>query len=1033
MRWVIASSVKFRLLVLAVAAALMVVGVTQLPGAPRDVLPEFAPPYVEVQTEALGLSAAEVESLVSLNLEELLNGTPWLDSITSTSVPGLSSVVLTFEPGTDVTRARQLIAERLALAYALPNVSSPPVILQPLSATSRVMMVSLSSQEVSAIDTSVLTRWTVRPALLAVPGVANVTIWGYRDRQLQVQVDPKRLAEDEVSLDQIVRTAGNAMWVSPLTYLEASTPGTGGWIDTPQQRLEVRHVFPISGPDELAKVRVEDHEQRLGNVATVVEGHPPLIGDAVLKDDPGLLLVVEKFPNADTLEVSRGVEKALDDLGTGLAGINVDTQVFRPATYVEKATDNLTQAFAIGGALVLIVLLALLYHWRAALVSAISIAVSLTAAALVIAATDSTFNALVFAGFLIALVVVVDQAIDGVENVMRRVREHRAAGGDKSTPKVVLDALTESNRHALTATLIVILPLLPVIFMTGVDGDLLGPLALSYVLAAGASLVVAVTVTPALCGLLLSGSRVAIRQSPVTARLQRVYSAALEGFLRRSNLGLAVGALAVVAGAIVAPSLGQTTLPEFKNQNLVVKFDGPPGTSASEMTRITSRITDELQFLPGVGNVAGQVGRAVLGDQISDINSSEVYVTIDGDADYDETLQRVRKVVGGYPGLDSPLETYETRSVRRANTGSDDPITVSVFGPRFEVLEPKADDVAKAIADVEGVSSLNLEPPVMQAHVEITVDLARAQRFGLKPGDVRREAATLVAGLEVGSLFEQQKVFQVAVWSEPDTRHSLTDLEGLLINTPAGGQVPLGRVADVRVTPNPAVIRREAVSRRVNIGVRVDGRSADDVAADIKSRLADIAFPLEYHAQVRTGSSDAKDSKILMIGSGIVAAIGIFLLMQAALGSWGLAAIGFFTLPFALVGGVIAAFLADDVVSLASLIGFLAVLAIAARGSLSLISHYRHLERDEGVPFGIELVVRGARERLLPVVLTAVATILAITPLLVTGAVAGQEIAHPIAVIVLGGVVTSAILTLFLVPAFYLRLGPRVRRLEAAE
>ena len=311
MRWVVESSMKFRLLVIAAAAALLVVGAIQLRDAPVDVLPEFAPTYVEVQTEALGLSAPEVESLVSLNIEELLNGTPWLDSIRSTSVPGLSSVVLTFKAGTDVNRARQLVAERLTLAYALPNVSKPPVILQPLSATSRVMTISLSSQQVSTIQMSVLTRWTIRPAILAVPGVANVAIWGYRDRQLQVRVDPKKLAAEKISLDQIIRTTGNAMWVSPLTYLEASTPGSGGWIETPQQRLEVRHVFPITGPRGLSKVTVEDVAKPLGDAASVVEDHPPLIGDSVLKDGPGLLLVVEKFPGANTLDVTRGVEKEI--------------------------------------------------------------------------------------------------------------------------------------------------------------------------------------------------------------------------------------------------------------------------------------------------------------------------------------------------------------------------------------------------------------------------------------------------------------------------------------------------------------------------------------------------------------------------------------------------------------------------------------------------------------------------------------------------------------------------------------------------
>src|SRR5437667_2932784 len=308
MRWIVEWSLKFRLFVLALAAAMVFVGVSQLRDMPVDALPEFAPPYVEVQTEALGLSAPEVEELVTLNLEELLNGTPWLQTMRSTSVPGLSSITLIFQPGTDIIRARQLVVERLSLAYALPNVAQPPVILPPLSATSRAMIVGLSSKQVSAIEMSVLARWKIRPALLSVPGIANVAIWGMRDRQLQVQIDPGKLRANHVTLDQIVSTTGNALWVSPLSFLNASTPGSGGWIDGPQQRIEVRHVLPITSPKELAQVDVEGTKLTLGDVAAVVEDHQPLIGDDILNDSPGLLLVIEKFPGANPQDVTRGVD-----------------------------------------------------------------------------------------------------------------------------------------------------------------------------------------------------------------------------------------------------------------------------------------------------------------------------------------------------------------------------------------------------------------------------------------------------------------------------------------------------------------------------------------------------------------------------------------------------------------------------------------------------------------------------------------------------------------------------------------------------
>jgi len=1027
MRWIVESVLKFRLLIVVSAVGLLAVGAFQLRNMPVDVLPEFAPPYVEVQTEALGLSASEVESLVTVNLEELLNGTPWLDSIRSTSVPGLSSIVLTFEPGTNVTRARQLVAERLTLAYALPNVSQPPVILQPRSATSRVMMVALSSHTVTPIQMSVLARWTIRPALLSVAGVANVAIWGQRERQLQVQVDPKQLVADKVSLDQIVRTAGNAMWVSPLTYLEASKPGSGGWIDTPQQRLEVRHVFPITGAAGLGKVTVENRQQRLDHVASVVEDHQPLIGDAMLKGGPGLLLVVEKFPGANTRDVTRGIERTLDELRPGMTGIAVDKTVFRPDTFIEMSVHNLAWALLIGALLVVLALGAFLFNARAVLISLVAIPLSLTAALLVLDARGSTLNTMVLAGLVIALGVVVDDAIVDVENVMRRLRRERSEGRSTPTSAVIVEAWLELRRVVVYGTIIIVLPLLPVFFMTGVSGRLFRPLALSYVLAVLASFVVALTVTPALSALLLSKERVGIRESPLVAWLQRGYGSALDRILRRPSPVLVTAAVTVAAALAVVPFLGQTLLPTFKDPNLVVRWDGPPGTSQTEMHRITARASRELRSIPGVRDVAGQIGRAVLGDQVVDINSGELWVSVDRNADYSATLAAVRTAVEGYPGLVRNVQTYERQSVRRALTGSNDPIVVRVFAPQFDVLRRKAREVSRALADIDGVQRVNMERDVEQPHVDIEVNLARAQRYGLKPGDVRRAAATLLASLEVGSLFQEQKIFQVVVWTRPETRRSVTDIRNLLIDTPDGGHVPLGQVADVRIAPTPNLIRREAVSRRVDIGLEIHGRDLGAVNRDVTRRLAAIDFPFESHAEVLGEYTERQANDRRMIGAGIAAAIGILLLLQAVFGSWRLASISFLALPAAAAGGVLAVFASGDAVSLASLVGFLAILGIAARNGILLVNHFQQLEQREGMPFGRELVLRGARERLAPILLTALAAGLALVPLVVTGSRAGQEIVHPIAVIVLGGLVTSTLLNLFVMPALYLRFARGVR------
>lgn len=420
---------KYRRLVVALAAAFVFFGILQLRNVPVDVLPEFSPPTVQIQTEALGLSAIEVEQLITVPMEQnLLNGVAFLDVIRSESVPGLSSIELIFEPGTDIWRARQLVQERLTQAHDLPQVSKAPQMLQPLSSTSRLMMIGLSSNELSLIETSVLARWVIRPRLMGVPGVANVATWGHRERQLQVQVDPSLLRDKGVSLNQVISTSGNALWVSPLTFLEASTPGTGGFIDTPNQRLTIQHLLPIRTAEELAQVSLEGAEDRglrLGDVAHVVEDHQPLIGDAVFSDRPGLLLVVEKLPGSDTVEVTREVEEALEELRPGLGDIQFDSTVFRPATYIENGIGHLTTALLIGGLLIILVLAAFLFEWRTVLIAAVAIPLSLVAAGVVIYLRGTTVNAMSLAGLMVGLVAVIDDAVIDAENIGRRLRQRR--------------------------------------------------------------------------------------------------------------------------------------------------------------------------------------------------------------------------------------------------------------------------------------------------------------------------------------------------------------------------------------------------------------------------------------------------------------------------------------------------------------------------------------------------------------------------------------------------------------------------------
>ncbi|MGH8885215.1 MAG: efflux RND transporter permease subunit [Egibacteraceae bacterium] len=1024
MRWIVGSSLRFRLVVVPIAAVIMLLGVTQLHKTSVDVLPEFAPPYVEVQTEALGLSAEEVEQLITVPLEaDLLNGVAWLDEIRSESVPGLSSIVLIFEPGTNLLRARQVVSERLTQAHALPNVSKPPVMLQPLSSTSRVMMIGLSSKDLSLIDVSVLARWTIRPRLLGVPGVANVAIWGQREQQLQVQVDPQRLRDQGVSLLQVIKTTGNALIVSPLSFLESSTPGTGGFIDTPNQRLGVQHVLPISSPQDLAKVAVEGSTLRLGDVANVVVDHQPLIGDALTNNGAGLLLVVEKFPGANTLEVTRGVEAALDELRPGLSGIAVDSSAYRPATFIEMAIDNLALVLVIAFVLSALALGVLFYNWRTALISVVAIPLSLVAAGLVLYAQKATVNAMTLAGLVLAVAFVVDDAVIDVEHIVRRLRQHRQKGSGKSTARIVLQASLAMRSAVLYATLIAMMAVLPAFFMGGLLGVFSRPLALSYALAVLVSMVVALTVTPALALILLRKAPLEHRESRLVRWLQRRYDVAASRIIRTPRPAFfAAGAIALV-GLAAIPLLRQSPLPSFKEPDLLIHWDGAPGTSRPEMSRIAAAAREELRSLPGVRSVGAHVGRAITSDQVVGVNSSELWVNIDPAADYDATVASIQKVVDGYPGLQREVLTYLKERSAKAATATEEDIVVRVYGQDLDVLRGKAEEVRKALSDIDGVVDPQMKLPAQEPILEVEVDLDAADEFGIKPGDVRRAAATLLSGIQVGSLFEQQKVFEVVVWGTPEIRRSLTGVRELLIDKPGGGHVRLGDVADVRIASAPSVIKRDAVSTYIDVSADVRGRGPAAVVADVERRLQEVEFPLEYHPEVRGTYVERQAVANRMLWITVAAAIGILLLLQAAFQSWRLASVVLLLLPLALAGGALAAFASGGVISLGSIAGFFVVFGIAARNAVLLVRHYQHLERHEGETYSLGLVLRGTRERLAPIVMTAATTGLALLPAVLFRDLPGLETVHPTAVVVLGGLVTSTLFSLLVVPALYWRFG----------
>ena len=1027
MRWIVRTSLTYRFLAVAAALALMTLGGTQIRDTSVDVFPEFAPPRVEVQTACIGLSAGEVEELITVPLEQNLQGVPRLDVMRSKSVTQLSSVELIFEPGTDLMDARQLVQERLAtIQPTLPSWAAPPVIIQPLSATSRVMKIGLSSQEMSMIDLSMTAYWKVRARLLGVPGVANVAMWGQRREMIFVNVDPEALHASGVTLEDAMTVTSTSLDAGLLKHVSGTLVGTGGAVETPNQRLGVRHTLPIVTADQLKRVVVGSSPEgapiRLGDIAEVKRGFQPLSGDAVINDGEGLMLIVEKLPWANTLDVTNGVEETLAQLAPGLEGIVVDSTIFRPATFIEIAIENLTSALFIGSVLVIIILLLFLFEWRSALISAIAIPLSLLAALLVLHWRGTTINTMVLAGLVIAVGVVVDDAIIDIENIVRRLRQNRAAGV-RTSARVVLEASVEVRSAITYATLINVVAVVPVLFLDGLTGAFFQPLALAYALAVLVSMVVALTVTPALALLLLGSAPLGTRQPPLVRLLQRGYSAALSGLMHRTRLLLAGFAVVVVAGMAAVPALGQSLLPDFKERDFLMHWLGTPGTSHPEMIRITTQGSKELRSIDGVRNFGAHIGQASNADEVVGMYFGENWISVDPAVDYDKTLADIQETVDGYPGLYRDVQTYLKERIREVLTGSSDAIVVRVYGDDLDQLRETAEKVRAKMAAVEGTAEVHVALQVDEPQIEVEVDLLKAQEYGLKPGDVRRASAAIFGSEELGDLWVNGRVYDIRIWGVPDRRGDLTAVEELLLDTPDGRQVPLREVADVTVSPTPNLIEHEDLSRFLEISSNVRGRDLGAVARDIEEAVASVEYPQGYHPEVSGEFAERQAAQRRLLAWSAVAGLVILFLLQIAFRSWRLALVAFLTLPAALVGGVLATYFADGTISLGSLVGFLTVLGIAARNGIMLISHYQHLQREEGEAFGPALILRGARERLAPILMTALATGLALLPLVVAGSIPGHEIEHPMAIVIVGGLVTSTLLNLFAVPFLYLRFG----------
>jgi Cu/Ag efflux pump CusA len=731
--------------------------------------------------------------------------------------------------------------------------------------------------------------------------------------------------------------------------------------------------------------------------------------------------VIQKFPGANTQDVTKGVEQALAELGPGLPNVQVDPNVYQANTYIQSALHNLGTWALIAMALLLLVLVIAL-QWRTALIVFVAVSLSLVAAAVALYLAGTTFNLMVLVGLAAAVGIVIDDAVADVRAIRGGLRDQRGGGA------APFDVVAGESRHARGAmgyaTLIALLLPLPFVFEGGVAGAFAKPLVLAYSVAVLASTVVALTVAPGMALMLLRNELSAPPGNRPVRRVRTWFESAAGRYLRQPLWGIAaLGALLLAAGA-AAPQLNAApALPSLQDRSLLVHLETMPATSLPEMVRITTTVAGEVQTVPGVQRVGAHVGRAVTSDQTVDVNSGELWVRMADSADYNATVSSIRRVLRGYPGVHSDLLTYPEDRVSAAGSGIDGAFVVRIYGLDLDVMQRTAEEVRSAISSVQGVVYARVQVLPEEPTLDVEVNLSSAQRYGLNPGDVRRAATTYFSGLMVGSLYEEQKVFDVVVMGSPSRTASPSDVANLLLDTPSGGQVRLGDVANVHVAAYPTVIKHDATLRSIDVTADVNGRALDAVLSDVKRHVQTVNMPLEYHAEVLSDLSTQQGQDLRVVGLAIAAALAILLVLQAAFGSWRLAAMVFLTIPLAAAGGVLAALVLGGVMTLGALAGLLAVLGIATRNSILLIRGMQRLASVAGTSRQ-DAVLQATREDLGHILLTAALTAVVLLPLLVLGRVAGTEVLYPMAVVVLGGLITSTVFTVFVVPALYLLAAP---------
>jgi CzcA family heavy metal efflux pump len=993
--------------------------------SPLDVFPEFVPSQVDIQTEAPGFAPSQVEELVTKQIENAVNGAAGLATLRSESIPGLSVVIITFAQGIDVHIARQGISERLSeLGSSLPAGVGTPKLSPLVSSTMDLLKIGLLSDKVDAYTLRDTADWVIKPRLLAVPGVAHVIVFGGDVRQIQVLPDSAKLASFGITLSEVADAA------------RAALPLRGaGFIDLAAQRVLIQSPTPQPDIDALQQAVITVRGAtpiRLRDVAEVKMAPALRFGDALIMGKPGVLLSLASQYGANTLSASLAVERALANLEPALKtqGITLYKDLHRPANFIERALGNLKESLLIAALLILAVLYLFLRDIRAALIAFTAIPLSLLAAVAVLNRMGLTLNTMTLGGFAVALGVLVDDAIIGIENILRRLRENGALAAPQPRLEVLREASLEVRGPVIYATAVVIAVFIPELLTSSVQGRFVGPLALAFIFAVLASLLVAMTATPALCALLLRRDD-ARPQARWLTLLKSWQQSAVHGVGRHFKLTVAILIALVLAALAALPFLGGTFMPDFREGHFVIQASSSiTGTSLEEMLAVGRRISADVLALPYVKSIEQQVGRAELGEDTWGPHRSEFHVELKADATVDQgaAQEALRAVLEKYPGLSTEVVTFLGDRISESLSGESAQVAIKVFGDDLDALDSGGAKIVAALANVKGIVDLQFKRQNGTPIIAIRLLPEAMAAAGLKAQDVLDAIETAYAGAKVGQTFHGTRTVDVAVLLPAPLRHRPDSLARLMIATPMG-PVPLAQVAELRMTQDRYSIEHDGGQRRVSVTFNVGSGALQSVVAEAQRTIArSVLLPAGVFLEF-TGAAEAERQtrNELLLYSGLALALIVMILFVSfhwQANSWLVLA----NLPFSLIGSVFAIAVTGIGISLGTVVGLVTVFGVSARNAILQLAHYEHLVEVEGNPWSLDLVLRGANERLVPILMTAAVTALGLAPLAVGLHRPGQEIEGPMAVTVLGGLLSSTLLNLLVLPALaqrFVRAGPQ--------